>query len=69
MKFKSFILPLVLFLCGLIVRIIGALFKILHWELGPFNGGLLITIASLLQIIALVFAIVILLRFYFRNRE
>ena len=29
---------------GASIVIIGALFKILHWELGPLNGGILLAI-------------------------
>lgn len=40
---------------GASVVIIGALFKILHWELGPVNGGLLLAIGLITE--ALIFAI------------
>ena len=32
---------------GASIVIIGALFKILHWELGPLNGGILLAIGLL----------------------
>lgn len=40
---------------GASVVIIGALFKILHWEFGPFTGGLLLAIGLITE--ALIFAI------------
>ncbi|MCM5662676.1 type IX secretion system motor protein PorL/GldL [Galbibacter mesophilus] len=40
---------------GASVVIIGALFKILHWEFGPINGGLLLAIGLITE--AVIFAI------------
>ncbi len=40
---------------GASVVILGALFKILHWELGPLNGGLLLAIGLITE--AIIFAI------------
>lgn len=40
---------------GASVVIIGALFKILHWEFGPLNGGVLLAIGLITE--ALIFAI------------
>lgn len=40
---------------GASVVIIGALFKILHWELGPLTGGLLLAVGLITE--ALIFAI------------
>jgi len=40
---------------GASIVIIGALFKILHWELGPLNGGVLLAIGLITE--ALIFAI------------
>ncbi len=40
---------------GASVVIMGALFKILHWELGPLNGGLLLAIGLITE--AIIFAI------------
>ncbi len=40
---------------GASIVIIGALFKILHWELGPLNGGILLAIGLITE--ALIFAI------------
>ena len=40
---------------GASVVIIGALFKILHWEIGPLTGGLLLSVGLITE--ALIFAI------------
>jgi gliding motility-associated protein GldL len=40
---------------GASVVILGALFKILHWELGPLNGGLLLAVGLITE--AIIFAI------------
>ena len=40
---------------GASVVILGALFKILHWELGPLNGGILLAVGLITE--ALIFAI------------
>lgn len=62
MNFKALIWPLVVFLSGMIFTILGALLKILHWTIGPVNGGLLLAIGSVVKIVAIVFAIVILIK-------
>ena len=31
---------------GASIVILGALFKILHWELGPLNGGILLAVGT-----------------------
>ena len=40
---------------GASIVIIGALFKILHWELGPLNGGILLAVGLITE--ALIFAV------------
>jgi gliding motility-associated protein GldL len=40
---------------GASIVILGALFKILHWEIGPLNGGLLLAIGLITE--AIIFAI------------
>ncbi|WP_339610009.1 gliding motility protein GldL [uncultured Planktosalinus sp.] len=40
---------------GASIVIIGALFKILHWEIGPLNGGILLAIGLITE--AIIFAI------------
>jgi hypothetical protein len=51
-------IPLLLFLLGIAITIIGALFKIMHW---PFASGLLI-IGMTLEVIAISFLIATLLK-------
>jgi uncharacterized membrane protein YoaK (UPF0700 family) len=60
MKFKQFIIPIVIFLLGLAVSVIGALIKIQHW---PY-GSLILTIGSLLEFIGIIVLIVILIIHY-----
>ena len=64
MSIKDFVIPIILFLIGLAFRIVGSLFKILHWEIGFLNGGLLLIVATGFQIIAIVIAILKLISFY-----
>ena len=40
---------------GASIVIIGALFKILHWEIGPLNGGILLAVGLITE--ALIFAV------------
>ena len=40
---------------GASIVILGALFKILHWELGPLNGGILLAVGLITE--AIIFAI------------
>ncbi|MBL4663328.1 MAG: gliding motility protein GldL [Flavobacteriaceae bacterium] len=40
---------------GASIVIMGALFKILHWELGPLNGGILLAVGLITE--AIIFAI------------
>ena len=69
MKFKAFIPAIVIFLIGIIFTIIGALFKVLHWELGHINGGYLLAIGSIVEVISVVIVILMLLVFYFRREN
>lgn len=50
---KQYKIPLVVFLLGMAITIIGALFKIMHW---PFANGLLI-MGMTLEVIAISFLI------------
>ena len=61
---KKFSLPIIVFLVGMLFYIAAVLFKILHWGWGVFNGGTLLIIASIIQLIAIVMAIVTLFRIY-----
>ena len=58
MHFKKFIFPIIIFLIGIGFYIGGALFKILHWQIGFLNGSVLIIIASLLQLLAIILVII-----------
>jgi uncharacterized membrane protein len=69
MTLRTFILPIVVFLLGIIFNIIGALFKILHWEYGPFTGGSLLSIGAGIEVLSVVLIIYILLRYYFRKEK
>lgn len=55
---KQYKIPLIMFLLGMVITIIGALFKIMHW---PFASGLLI-IGMTLEVIAIFFLIATLLK-------
>ncbi|MEM7087837.1 MAG: hypothetical protein AAF489_16770 [Bacteroidota bacterium] len=69
MKLKPFIIPIIIFLVGTSFSILGGLFKILHWSLGPINGGLLLAIGALLELTAIAVIIAVLLRIYFRKEN
>jgi hypothetical protein len=55
---SQYIIPLVLFLLGMLLTIVGALFKIMHW---PFASMLLIS-GTLCEAIAIISIIVIVLK-------
>lgn len=55
---KQYTVPLVLFLLGMAITIIGSLFKIMHWP----GAGLMLTIGMLTEAIALIALIVVLLK-------
>lgn len=67
MTLRNFVLPIIIFLLGMTFNIVGALFKILHWEYGPFNGSSLLTIGSIIEVVSVIALIVIILRYYFRK--
>jgi hypothetical protein len=64
MKIKDFIIHLILFLIGVGFYIASALFKILHWGFGFLNGSVLLITASIIQLIAIVIAIIKLISIY-----
>ncbi|WP_346882037.1 gliding motility protein GldL [uncultured Algibacter sp.] len=64
MKFKNFVIPLIIFLVGLILTYIGALFKIIHFQASFITGNLLISIATGLKVLAVILAIVKLIFIY-----
>ncbi len=55
---KQYIVPLVLFLLGMAITIIGALFKIMHWP----GANFMLTIGMITEAIALITLIVVLLK-------
>ena len=55
---KQYIVPLVLFLLGMAITIIGSLFKIMHWP----GANIMLTVGMLTEAIAIITLIVILLK-------
>ncbi len=55
---KQYTIPLVLFLLGMAVTIIGTLFKLMHWP----GAGIMLTIGMLTEAIAIITLIVVLLK-------
>lgn len=64
MKLKPFIFPIICFLLGMSFTIIGALFKIIHFEIGFLSGNILLSISTLFKLVAIVWAIVKLVEAY-----
>lgn len=55
---KQYTVPLVLFLLGMAITIIGSLFKIMHWP----GAGIMLTVGMLTEAIAIITLIVVLLK-------
>ena len=55
---KQYTVPLVLFLLGMVITIIGSLFKIMHWP----GANFMLTIGMLTEAIAIITLIVVLLK-------
>lgn len=55
---KQYTVPLVLFLLGMAITIIGSLFKIMHWP----GAGLMLTVGMLTEAIAIITLIAVLLK-------
>ena len=55
---KQYIVPLVLFLLGMAITIIGSLFKLMHWP----GAGIMLTVGMLTEAIAIITLIVVLLK-------
>ena len=55
---KRYLLPLILFLLGIAITIIGALFKIMHWP----GANFILIIGMLTEAIAIITLIVVLLK-------
>ncbi|MCW1148793.1 GldL-related protein [Flavobacterium lacisediminis] len=55
---KQYTVPMVLFLLGMAITIIGSLFKIMHWP----GAGIMLTVGMLTEAIAIITLIVVLLK-------
>ncbi len=55
---KKYLLPLIVFLIGMIVTIIGSLFKIMHWP----GASIMLIIGMLSEATALIILIVTILK-------
>lgn len=55
---KQYTVPLVLFLLGMAITIIGSLFKIMHWP----GANIMLTVGMLTEAIAIITLIVVLLK-------
>ena len=55
---KQYTIPLVLFLSGMAITIIGALFKLMHWP----GANIMLTVGMLTEAIAIITLIVVLLK-------
>ena len=55
---KQFTIPLVLFLLGMIISIVGALFKLMHWP----GANIILIIGMLAEAVAISTLIVVLIK-------
>ncbi|NMH24463.1 GldL-related protein [Flavobacterium solisilvae] len=53
---------IVIFVIGIMYIIFGALFKILHLEIGPITGSVLLTFGMLLEALALILFVIKLIK-------
>jgi hypothetical protein len=60
---KQLILPLIIFVLGMIFTISGALFKIQHWQF----ASQLLTTGTILEIFGLLILMVILVKYYLKK--
>lgn len=67
MKLKQFIIPIIIFLFGLGLTYVGALLKIIHFEIGFLTGNFMFAIATFLKVLAIVFIIIKLILFYIKK--
>lgn len=66
MKLEKFIIPIIIFLIGLGLTYLGALLKIIHFEIGFLTGNLVLTIATGIKIFAIILTII---KFILIHRE
>ncbi|GEM_PF-3170510 len=64
MKLKPFIIPIICFLIGMALTTIGALLKIIHFEIGAVTGNTLLSIATVFKLVAIIWAIAKLIQIY-----
>ena len=63
MKAKQFVVPLLIFILVVIFTIIGALFKIQHWQL----ASEILTLGSILEVLGLIVLMVILIKYFLKK--
>jgi hypothetical protein len=63
MNTKQLLIPLILFILGMILTIIGALFKIQHW---PYGSEILI-FGSFFEVVGLIILLIILVKFFLKK--
>jgi hypothetical protein len=69
MKFKQCIPSLVIFIIGFMIILMGALFKVLHWGLGPVSASYLLALGTFIVLIALLVLIITLLVIFFKKQR
>ena len=65
MSFKQFIFPIIIILLGIIITILGALFKIQHWQ----HASLILTIAMFTKICGFFLIILKLIIYSFKKKN
>ncbi|MEM5564201.1 hypothetical protein WNY78_03765 [Psychroserpens sp. AS72] len=65
MNLKKLIPAAIILLLGIGATILGALFKIQHW---PY-GAMILTIGTLLELLAILIAIVVLIKMMYSNKN
>lgn len=58
MKLEQFLIPILVFLIGLALTYIGALLKIIHFEIGFVTGNFTLTIATFIKVFAIILVII-----------
>ncbi|WP_282136620.1 hypothetical protein [Seonamhaeicola maritimus] len=64
MKLKEFIIPIIVFLVGLILTYLGALLKIIHFEIGFLTSNILLAIATFIKVVAVILVMIKLIIIY-----
>ncbi len=63
MKLVQFLIPLYFFVFGIVLTIVGALFKIQHW---PYGSEILLG-GSFFELLGIIITIIILIKFYSKS--